>query len=209
MKLANFSDEVKEIVYSIEQRRNQGSQQETLKKYRAEARNYVDKAGSTLNERFKLISDLKRPDKDYIQSQRKEEYEREKQRAIQQQEEDKKAVEKSAKMQKEIQKELIQSRMNDLNLVRKQNLLDELRKVKGLKINKKRIDELTPKELDALTIEQLEKAKDAHKKDEKEKEENFIKKTFKKADYLERARREEFRVVLQKKWEERSKNSQG
>jgi hypothetical protein len=200
MKFVNFSDSVKEIVYSIDQRRDQTTRTDTLKKYRDDARKYVEGAQTALQERLKAISDLRKPERDHNRDARTAEEKATAQRLV----EEKKAQQADLEKKHNIEQERarLQKKVEDATLSKKNNLLNDLRLLKGIKIDKKPLESLTPQEIDALTLEKLEKAKDQHKKDEKEKEDNLIKKAFKKVDYTERARRDEQVKILKTKWEE-------
>ena len=93
--------------------------------------------------------------------------------------------------------------MNAYDSARRDALIKQLRGIQGFKIDKKKITELTEDEVDKLTLKQLEEAKVEWDEREKRKEEAAITNAFRKSDYLERARREEFVSVLKKEWENR------
>lgn len=200
MKFVNFSDAVKEIVYSVDERRDQATRVDTLKKYRDDARKYVEGAATALQERYKSISDLRKPERDPAKEAKAEEDKVKAQRAAEEKKTQQLELEKKQSIEQE--RARLQKKVEDATLTKKTNLLNELKQLKGIKIDKKPLENLTAQEIDALTLEKLEKAREQHKRDEKEKEENQIKRAFKKVDYTERARRDEQIKVLKNKWEE-------
>jgi hypothetical protein len=202
MKLVNFSDDVKDIIYSIDEKKELPKQAELLKQYREEARKYVDTAESALNERFRIISELKRPDQQMLAQMRKEDQarlEKERQEELRRKQEE---AERARIEQQNQEKLAARERIKNVQDKRKKDLIQELIRINHkIKIGKLRVDEITDADLDSISLEQLEKAKENVKKEEKEKEENFIKKTFKRNDYLERARRQQYVTYLKKEFE--------
>ena len=196
LRFVNFSENLQEVIYSIENKKQEGKEQKMIKELREESRKYVDSARTALARRQKLIEDSKRiaNTEQYVKPRQVEQRTENVSRTAP------KLTADQVRLKEKLGK--LETTMKAYEAARKEALTKQLRGIQGFKIDKKKFTEFNEDELDKLTLKQLEDAKTEWDEREKRKEEAAINNAFRKSDYLERARREEFVSVLKKEWEQ-------
>jgi hypothetical protein len=112
----------------------------------------------------------------------------------QKREERKKNEEEERKRRKEMERREKEAELIELSIKKKEKILQDILKIKGnqiVKIDGKRLEQFKREELIAVEESTLTELKSMIQNREKENVENKYKRAFQRADYIERARREE------------------
>lgn len=201
LKFVNFSEDLKDVIYSIDNKREEGKEQKIIEDLRERARRFDESGRTALSVRQQLIEALKkpiRPDRTTRQIEKDDRQERVveapklNEREIQEQE----AKRKKAKR--------IEENLRAYEEARKITLIKQLKAIKGFKVDKKKLEDMNDEEIAQIPLKKLEDLKEEYEVREKEKEEAAIKNAFKRADYNERARREEHLNVLKSQWAQKA-----
>jgi len=195
LKFVNFSEELKEVIYSIDNKKELTKEQKTVQDLREEARRYADSARGALSRRLKIIQDMKKLEREFVKPRAAEE------RITRTTETTtSKPAEKTTSMV--VSKSKAEANLQAYLITKKINLIKKLKGIKGFKIGKRKIDDISDEDLEEMTLEALEEAQNAWEMREKERDEAAIRNAFKRTDHLERARREEYISTLKKTWEQ-------
>jgi translation initiation factor 3 subunit A len=196
LKLVNFSEDLKEVMHSIENTREQPQEGKILQGLKDEARRYADSARGAIERRAKLIKENRKLVEEAYAKHRPKEIRDNASEASQRGTLNVEELEREKKMDK------IKAMMQLMQREKKLTLIKQLKEIKGFKIGTKRFDQFTEEEIEQFSLEKLDIAKEEWDRREKDKEEAAIKNAFRRVDHLERARREEYLNVLKKNWAE-------
>jgi len=198
MGITNLSEEVKEISALIDEQRENTVYLKNLEHFREDAKSFLENASQELKRRFELIGNMKnikeiKPVNVVPQTATDSSIKKEAAATFKAKEETKRKADIKHQATK---------KLDELALNKKANLWKELQQYKGIKIKGRKLEDIALEDVDSIKLEEWEKARENHLRGEKEHEEKQNKKLFNKYDYLERARRREQAVVIEKLAEE-------
>jgi len=196
LKLVDFSEDLKDVMHSIDNTREQPQEGKILQGLKDEARRYADSARGAIERRAKLIKENRKLVEEAYAKHRPKEIRDNVSETSQRGTVNVEELEREKKMDK------IKQMMQLMQREKKQTLIKQLKEIKGFKIGNKRFDQFTEEEIEQFSLEKLDIAKEEWDRREKEKEEAAIKNAFRRVDHHERARREEYLNILKKQWAE-------
>lgn len=203
LKFVNFSEDLKDVIHSIDNKREEGREQKIVEDLRERARRFDESGRTALSVRQKLIEDLKKHERDTSRQARKDiEEERKQARAEAAPKVTEKEVQEAEARKKKTKR--IEDNLRAYEESRKASLIKQLKAIKGFKVDKKKLEDLTDDELAQISLKKLEDLKEEWEVSEKKKEEAAIKNAFKRADFYERARREAHLDVLKNQWSQKT-----
>jgi len=196
LKLVNFSEDLKDVIHTIDAKNEQQQEDKISQGLRDEARRYTESAIGAIERRAKIIRENRKLVEETYAKHRPKHIRDDVSETSSRPAVNLEELEREKKMDK------IKNMMQLMQREKKATLIKQLKEIKGFKIGNKRFDQFTEDEVEQFTLEKLDNAKEEWDRKEKEREEAAIKNAFRRVDHTERARREEYLNILKKQWQE-------